>query len=142
MQTLSLKIIGSVHMSDREKASLHGPVRTCVEETIPRDGKSDLTTTEYDPGGRLLTFRNTNSDGAGWSTANTYDVDGRLTRTISGNSREPGPESVYTYDRAGRLLRITNSPHEGDRVDFHFDELGRKTATQGFDPNTLLRAQK
>jgi len=42
----------------------------------------------------------------------------------------------------GRLVSITNSPREGDRVDFHFDELGRKTATQGFDPNTLLRAQK
>ena len=111
-----------VRMSDREKAGFHGPVRTCVEETIPPDGKPYLTTIEYDPDGRLLTFRNTNSDGAGWSTANTCDVDGRLTRTISGNSREPGLESVYTYDGARRLVSITNSPHEGDRIDFHFDE--------------------
>jgi hypothetical protein len=53
-------------MSDREKAGLHGPVRTCVEETIFPDGKPHLTTTEYDPDGRLLTFRNPNSDGSEW----------------------------------------------------------------------------
>ena len=129
-------------MSDREKAGLHGPVRTCVEETIFPDGKPYLTTTEYDPDGSLLTFRNTNSDGTEWIVTKTYDADGRLTRTISGNSREPGLDSVYTYDGAGRLVRITNSPHEGDRIDFHFDEQGRKTATQTFDPKTLQRGQK
>jgi RHS repeat protein len=128
-------------MSDREKAGLHGPVRTCVVETPLPDAKSHLTTTEYDSDGRLLTFRITNSDGTGWSTANTYDVDGRLTSTISGNSREPGVESVYTYDRAGRLLSITNSPHEGDRIDFHFDEQGHKTATQRFGSRTFERAR-
>jgi len=68
------KIIGSVHMSDREKAGLHGPVRTCVEETILPDGKPHLATTEYDPDGRLLTFRFTNSEGTGWGTAKIYDV--------------------------------------------------------------------
>jgi hypothetical protein len=129
-------------MSDREKAGLHGPVRTCVEEIIFPDGKPYLTRTEYDPDGRLLTFRSTNSDGTEWIITKTYDVDGRLTKTISGNSPEPGLESVHTYDRAGRLLSITNSPHEGDRIDFHSDEQGRKTATQSFDPNTLQRAQK
>ena len=127
-------------ISDREKAGLHGPVRTCVVETLP-DAKSHLTTTEYDPDGRLLTFGFTNSDDTGWSTANTYDVDGRLTRTISGNSREPGVESVYTYDRAGRVLSITNSPHEGDKIDFHFDEQGHKTATQRFGSRTFQRAR-
>jgi YD repeat-containing protein len=128
-------------MSDRENAGLHGPVRTCVEETPLPDAKSHLTTTEYDPDGRLLTFRFTNSGGTGWSTAKTYDVDGRLTRTISGISREPGVESVYTYDRAGRLLSITNSPHEGDKIDFHFDEQGHKTATQRFGLRTFERAR-
>jgi hypothetical protein len=43
---------------------------------------------------------------------------------------------------AGRLVSITNSPHEGDRIDFHFDEQGHKTATQRFDSKTLERAQK
>lgn len=128
-------------MSDREKAGLHGPVRTCAVEMILPDGKSYLTTTEYGPDGRLLTFRSTNSDGTEWIITKTYDVDGRLTKTISGNSQEPGLESVCTYDGAGRLLSITNSPNEGDRIDFHFDEQGRKTANQSFDPKTLLRAQ-
>ena len=41
----------------------------------------------------------------------------------------------------GRLLSITNSPREGDRVDFHFDDQGRKTATQRFDSRTLERAR-
>jgi YD repeat-containing protein len=128
-------------MSDRKNSGLHGPVRTCVEETILPDGKPHLTTTEYDPDGRLLTFRNTNSEGTGWGTAKTYEVDGRLTRTISGNSQEPGLESVYTYDGAGRLVSITNSPYEGDRIDFHFDEQGRKTSTQRFGSKTFERAR-
>jgi YD repeat-containing protein len=128
-------------MSGRENAGLHGPVRTCVEETILPDGKPNLTTTEYDSDGRLLTFRITNSDGIGWSTAKTYDATGRLTKAISGNSRETGVESVYIYDGAGRLVSIANSPHDGDRIDFHFDEQGHKTATQRFDSRTLERTR-
>ena len=131
-------------MSDREKAGLHGPVRTCVEEAILPDNIKHLTTREYSPDGKILIFtaRIANSDGTEWITTQTYDATGRLTKAISGNSREPGLESVYIYDGVGRLVSITNSPHEGDRIDFHFDEQGRKTATQSFDPNTLQRAQK
>jgi hypothetical protein len=69
-------------MSDREKAGLHGPVRTCAAETILPDGKSYLATTEYSSDGRLITFRTTNSDGTEWIVTTTYDVDGRLTKTI------------------------------------------------------------
>jgi hypothetical protein len=131
-------------MSDREKAGLHGPVRTCVEEAILPDNIKHLTTREYTPDGKILilTARTANSDGTEWITTKTFDAIGRLTRTISGNSREPGLESVYIYDGVGRLVSITNSPHEGDRIDFHFDEQGHKTATQRFDSKTLERAQK
>jgi len=128
-------------MSDREQAGFRGPVRTCVVETPLPDAKSHLTTTEYDPEGRLLTFRITNSDGTGWSTAKTYDIDGRLTKTICGNSGAPGVESVYIYDGTGRLVSITNSPHEDDRIDFHFDDQGHKTATQRFGSRTSERAR-
>ena len=130
-------------MSDREKAGLHGPVRTCLEEAIlPNNGKH-LTTWEYSPDGKILIFtaRIGNSDGTEWITTQTYDATGRLTKTISGNSREPGVESVYIYDGAGRLVSITNSPHDGDRIDFHFDEQGHKTATQSFGLKTLERAR-
>jgi len=41
----------------------------------------------------------------------------------------------------GRLVSITNSPHEGDRIDFHFDEQGHKTATQRVRFKTLERAR-
>jgi hypothetical protein len=52
-------------MSDREKAGLRGLVKTCVEETTgPPDDRKYWTTTEYNPDGRLLTTRNTNSDGS------------------------------------------------------------------------------
>ena len=128
-------------MSDREKAGLHGPVRTCVEETILPDGKSYLTAREYGPDGRTLAARSSNSDGTEWIVTRTYEADGPLTKIVSGNSRESGLESVYTYDGTGRLLSITNSPHEGDRIDFHFDAQGRKTAIHRFDPKTLERAQ-
>ena len=130
-------------MSDREKAGLHGPVRTCVEEAILPDNGKHLTTWEYSPDGKILIFtaRMGNSDGTEWITTQTYDATGRLTKTISGNSREPGVESVYIYDGVGRLVSITNSPHEGDRIDFHFDEQGHKTATQSFGLKTLERAR-
>jgi len=85
-------------MSDREKAGLHGPVRTCVEETILPDGKSYLTAREYGPDGRTLAARSSNSDGTEWIVTRTYEADGPLTKIVSGNSRESGLESVYTYD--------------------------------------------
>lgn len=109
-------------MSDREKARLRGPVKTCVEETILPDGSKYLTTTEYSPDGRLLTERTTNSDGSEWVRTQTYDGDGRLTKTISGRANEPGTESLYTYE-------------------VHYDEQGGKTMIQSFDPATLQRAQ-
>jgi hypothetical protein len=129
-------------MSDREKAGLRGPVRTCVEETILPEDRTHSITTEYGADGRLLTLRTIHSDGTEWIRTQSYEADGRLAKTVYGNSREPGLESVYSYDGVGRLVTITNSPYEGDRIDFQFDEQGRKTATQRFDPKTLERAQK
>lgn len=128
-------------MSDREKAGLRGPVRTCVEETIVSDGSKYLTTTEYSSDGRLLALRNTYSDGSEWVTTQTYDADGHLAKTISGKMGEPNAETLYAYDEAGRLLTTTNSPEKGGRIDFHYDEQGRKTSIRRFDQKTLERAQ-
>jgi YD repeat-containing protein len=75
-----------------------------------------------------------------------YDNAHRLRRWPSGQDRvgqvgEPGAESLYAYDEVGRLLNITNHPREGGRTNFRYDAEGRKTATQTFEPETLLGLQ-
>jgi YD repeat-containing protein len=127
-------------MTDREKAELRGPVRTCGEETVYATGKY-LTTTEYSLDGKLLTTRSVQSDGSEWVTSQTYDADGHLAKTVSGKLGEPGTESLYAYDETGRLLSVTNSPEKGNRTDFRYDEQGRKATVQTFDPKTLQRTQ-
>jgi YD repeat-containing protein len=129
-------------ISDCAKAGLRGPVKICVEETTgPPDGRGKYsTTTEYDPDGRLLTTRYTNSDGSEWLTAQIYNADGRLQKITSGKVGEPGDELLYAYDGTGRLIAIT-SPEKGGRTDFQYDEEGRKSGIQSFDPETLKRAQ-
>jgi YD repeat-containing protein len=128
-------------MSDREEAGLRGPVRTCLEETVLFGGSKYLTTAEYSSDGRLLTFRTTNPDGSEGIRAQTYDAAGRLAKIISGNIGEPSTETLYMYDETGRLLTITNGPKKGGRIDFYYDEHGRKTTIQSFDPKTLSRGQ-
>lgn len=120
-------------MTDLEKAGLRGPVSTCVEESIFSFGGQSLTATEYGPDGRLLATRIRNSDGSEWLTTHTYHADGRLARTVSGKLGEPGTESLYSYDEAGKLLAITKNNGNGDRIDFQYDEQGRKTTIQ-FSP--------
>ena len=137
----SSPVVGSVPMSDREKAGLHGPVRTCVDETIdPRGGKSTITT-EYGPDGRLLISRRTYSDGSEWIRTQTYDSGGRVAKIVSGKIDEIGVESLYSCDESGRLLTLTNHPQKGGRIDFQYDDHGLKTTIQSFDPETLHRAQ-
>lgn len=131
----------SIHMSDREKAELRGPVKMCVYESTMPDSKKLLTKMEYSLDGKLLMTRTVRSDGSEWVTSQTYDAAGRLVKTASGKLGEPGAESVYAYDEAGRLLSITNSPEKGNRTDFRYDEQGRKTTIQTFDPKTLQSRQ-
>ena len=128
-------------VSDREKAGLRGPVRTCIEENDLPDGRKYLTAWEYSPEGRLLATRTTDPGGSEWLTSRTYDTDGRLSKVVSGKLGEPGSEMVYAYNEAGRLLRVTNGGGEGGRTDFHYDEQGHKTSIQNFDPKVLEGAQ-
>lgn len=98
---------GSIHISDREKAGLRGPVRTCREETIYPSGEF-LTTTEYSLDGKLLTTRTVQSDGSEWVTSQTYGPEGRLAKTVSGKLGEPGTSrSTPTMKQEGSYpLRI------------------------------------
>ena len=129
------------HMSDREKAELRGPIKMCVFESTMPESQKNLTKMEYSLDGKLLTTRTVQSDGSEWVTSQTYDVEGRLIKTASGKLGEPGTGWVYAYDEAGRLLSITNSPEKGNRTDFRYDEQGRKTTIQTFDPKTLQSGQ-
>lgn len=128
-------------MSDREKAGLRGPVRACVEENSLPDGRKYSTAWEYTPDGRLLTNRVSNPDGSEWLTTYTYHPDGRLAKVVSGKPGGPSSETVYAYDEVGRLLAIAKKGEEGGRTEFHYDEQGRKSSTQYFDPKVLERAQ-
>src|SRR5882724_5561073 len=69
--------------SDRERAELRGPVRTCVEERTFDIGKL-VTTTEYDLDGRILSRRSVNADGSESLNTSTYDPEGRLLRSSWG----------------------------------------------------------
>src|SRR6266513_2077998 len=106
----------STHMSDREKAGLRGPVRTCLEEIIYPTGKY-LSTTEYSTDGRVLTIRTTQPDGSEWVTTNIYDTNGHLVKTVSGKPGEPGTEMRYDYDETRTLQRAQSSMYSGSPWD-------------------------
>lgn len=123
-------------MSDREKASLRGPVHVCVEEVAYPTGKFSTTHT-YDIDGKLLVSSSKSSNGSDWVTTRTYDSDGHLLSIVSGKSGDPGLESLYSYDDSGRLLSITNNIGKGDRIDFQYNAQGRKSSVQTFAPQSL-----
>lgn len=140
-------------MSDREKADLRGPVKTCVEETnFPGATTSDGTkipelkswyTTEYDVDGRITGMRIHNSDGSEWVTRYIYDASGHLLKTTAGKEGAPNQETDYSYDGQGRLLNITSSHAPDNPITFRYDERGRKTKVQvsrpaDYSPNTAV----
>ena len=86
-------------MSDREKAGLRGPVKSCVE---------GFTETIYDEAGRLLTTRHVNPGFRDWLCTRSYDEAGRLTKIISGKPGELASETLYAYDEKGRVAEVRN----------------------------------
>jgi YD repeat-containing protein len=124
--------------SNREKAELRGPVKSCVEETTypPATGSNRLPAvpytgwleTDYDEEGHLLARLDRNSDGSMWTVRNTYDASGRLIKTTSGKEGGPSDATHYAYDEQGRLTSITTNG--APPVTFHYDEQGRKTKVQ------------
>ena len=88
-------------MTDREKAGLRGPVKTCVEEIVQSTGTISLAF-EYAVDGRLLTSHQTNPDGSQWITTYTYESDGRLTEIVSGKVGDPTTAALHSSVRAGR----------------------------------------
>ena len=124
--------------SDREKAELRGPVKSCLEETtypsrtdsnglpsVPFTQRSEM---DYDEQGRLLASLYHNPDGSVWVVRNTYDTSGKLIKTTSGKEGRPSRATNYAYDEQGRLTSITKDG--AAPVTFHYDEQGRKTKVQ------------
>jgi YD repeat-containing protein len=127
-------------MSDREKAGLRGPVKTCADEGIfvavgNVSERKASSMREYDRDGRSLSSRTTNPGGPDWVSHNSYDPQGRLLRTTSGPVGMESVVAVYSYDENGRLLRVVN-PQDGSRSEIHYDAQGRKIKLQIPGPNS------
>lgn len=131
-------------MSDRDKAGLRGLVKTVLEEQnfSGADGHQSLTsnTTHYAPDGRILEIRIGNPDGSEWVTSYTYYSDGRLLRTASGKANSvPTSETTYLYDEAQRLVGVKSG--DKARVRYEYDEKGRKSVMESYEPMLSLRIQ-
>jgi hypothetical protein len=125
-------------MSDRVQAGLRGSVKSSTEEsTYPKmtdaAGKALEVrfehTTVYDPDGRILSTRSSNSDGSQWVTRCEYSTSGQLLKTASGIEGQAPAETTYAYDPQGRLEKITDTRSETP-VLFRYDEHGGKTKVQ------------
>jgi hypothetical protein len=100
--------MGSGRLSDRERAGLRGPVKTCSD--FMRDAAESMTEEEYTADGRLLVWRG---------------------RAFTGSR----VEWVCSYDGTGRLISITSGG--ADVTDeFHCDEQGKKTRVRTVPPRT------
>jgi hypothetical protein len=88
--------------SDRERDGLRGPVRSCTEERTFDFGKA-VTTTEYDPDGRILSQRTVNADGSESVHTKSYDTEGRLLRSSWGSRvrRLQARRSILTTTKEG-----------------------------------------
>ena len=98
--------MGSRRLSDRERAGLRGPVKTCSD--FMGDDAESMSETEYAADGRLLVWRG---------------------RAFAGSR----VEGVCSYDGMGRLISITS---RGANVtdEFHYDEQGKKTGVRTVPP--------
>jgi hypothetical protein len=102
--------MGSGRFSDRERAGLHGPVKT--RSDLMGDDTESMSETEYAADGRLLVWRG---------------------RTFVGSVGSRVKEWVCSYDRMGRLISITSGG--ADVTDeFHYDEQGKKTRVRTVPP--------
>jgi len=84
-----------------------------------------------------------------WSNADSsnmqtyaYDQTGRMTseRAVSQSGSSTTEKAYsYTYDETGRLLTRSNTRLPIDRTEYRYDQHGRKTTVQTFDPELLRK---
>jgi YD repeat-containing protein len=116
-------------LSDREKAGLRGAVESCtVEDTTPAGPNTHawrmVTTSKYDPDGRMYEHSYINNDGTKGVESLTYDADGHLLHTSWG-AKDGSSDATYNYDAQGRLISITGG--KDWTAAFEYDDQGRKT---------------
>jgi len=125
-------------MSDREQAGLRGPAKTCVAESIypsvEDQQRSLTTTTEYTSDGRIIWTRQGQPGDQEWISTRTYDAQGRLLKQTSSGSSGSSLDQTYSYDEAGRLSGIRFGGKESVGLRFQYDDQGRKTKIETFDP--------
>jgi YD repeat-containing protein len=125
--------------SDRERAGLRGPVKTCTQERFYPDAESRPTallvdTAHYDAAGRLLLHRIQAPHGDESLTTYTYNAVGRLLRVVHERTGVTRQESSYQYDSQGRLSGITPATTDDPDVTFEYDADGRKTRIERYPP--------
>jgi len=110
---------GAQEKSDREKAGLHGPVRSVRSETIDYRNetlKISLGTTEresvtYDEKGNQIE-RITDLMGLVGKEVRSYDTNGNLTQSVLSDDTGALERRVYAYEN-GKLMRIVSYDADG-----------------------------
>ncbi len=113
--------------SEREKAGLRGPVKSCLEQAASGETQHGFTTiTDYDREGRVVS-RSSGEGDARWTEQYTHSPEGRLLKIASGRAGGKPSEQVYSYDDAGRLTGVSGGAGRQGATKFAYDSRGRKT---------------
>jgi hypothetical protein len=98
-------VMGSRRLSDRERAGLRGPVKTCsglIEESIYMDYSPESIYTDYSPDGRLLGHR------VAWG------VPGGSVSSYTYCPVKPDVTYEFHYDEQGRKTRVRTISQESN----------------------------
>jgi YD repeat-containing protein len=112
-----------------------------VAAESPGNSSESVTIHEYDDDGRLVKFKWSNADSSN-TQAYAYDQTGRMTTesfTSQSGTSTNEKAYAYSYDATGRLLSVVNVLLQSDRTDYRYDQQGRKTTVQTFDPELLRK---
>jgi hypothetical protein len=114
--------MGRGRLSDRERAGLRGPVKTCSDLI---GGNIESVNTEYGRDGRLLGYR-----------VRVRVHGGPFGVGVAGFSGSPDVTYEF-YDEQSKKTRVQRVPARPDVSDeFHYDEEGKKTRVRTVSPRS------
>jgi hypothetical protein len=114
-QVSNATMAGGRRLSDRERAGLRGPVKTCSDLI----GTGIGTNTDYSPDGRLLGYRGVGAFPGLLSMSDSVDV------------------TTEIYDKQSNQTKVCRVPL-GVTDEFQYDEQGRKTRVRKVSPSSIL----